>query len=278
MSTTYGIFSGYLTVTLVSLLISGCSEGSFSGDSERAGVVKKPPVVPSNDSTPNNPGDPDKNPAPTPSPSPTDNPTVNTDDGGLNQFQPCTRELRVPGRSNPFLAGMPAGTSISYSWAPTPDQAATESPVQLIPDRPDCLKEGSRIAFNISGRISHGGSKATDADGKQDDIKWHQKGALNGKSNIRAPLNSMVAVFLGDGVPAGVPPASDFLSATSRDYSTISPALGQIIFVGDGKRRDGTLQEVVVPVGAKRLFLGIMDGYEWRNNSGELAGGFSVKK
>lgn len=278
MSLKHRIFSSCFTVTIASLLISGCSEGSFSGDSERAGGMKKPPVVPSNDSTPNNPEDPDKN--PTPSPSPTDNPTVNTDDGGLNQnqFQPCTRELRVPGRSNPFLAGMPAGTSISYSWAPTPDQVATESPVQLIPDRPDCLKEGSRIAFNISGRISHGGSKATDADGKQDDIKWHQKGALNGKSNIRAPLNSMVAVFLGDGIPAGVPPASDFLSATSRDYTTIAPALGQIIFVGDGKRRDGTLQEVVVPVGAKRLFLGIMDGYEWRNNSGELAGGFSVKK
>jgi hypothetical protein len=88
----------------------------------------------------------------------------------------------------------------------------------------------------------------------------------------------MVGVFLGDGVPNGSPATMDFNSAASRDYAKLTPNVGQIFFIGDGKRSNGALQEIVVPTGAKRLFLGNMDGYEWSNNSGELSGGFSTKK
>lgn len=254
-------------ILIIAALITSCSEGSFSGDSDRQGIIKKP----AKPSTPE-----------TPTPSTNDTPksddsTVVTDDGG-QLWEPCSRQLSVPGRANPYLAGMPAGTSISYNFAARPDRAGSESPVQLVPEKPDCLKEGESITFNISGRISHGGSQATNADGKQNDVKFHQKNGILGKSSIRAPLNSMVGVFLGDGVPNGSPATMDFLSASSRDYAKLTPGVGQIFFIGDGKRSNGALQEIVVPVGAKRLFLGIMDGYEWSNNSGELSGGFSTKK
>lgn len=257
-----------ITAVLIKALASGCSEGSFSGESGRIAPGKNTPSTTPAPQT-NTPND--------AIPTPDDNTTIKTDDGGAI-FQPCTRELQVPGRSNPFLAGMPEGTSINYTFAKKPDVAGSESPVQLVPDRPDCIKEGQTIVFNISGQISHGGSPATDADGKQDDIKFHQKNAFLGKSNIRAPLNSMVGVFLTNDIPSGTPPTMDFQSPASRDYVTISPAVGQIFFIGDGKRSNGELQEVVVPAGAKRVFIGIMDAYEWSNNSGALSGGFSIKK
>jgi hypothetical protein len=252
---------------MIAALITSCSEGSFSGDSDRQGIIKKP----TKPTTPETPVPPTNN---TP---PSDDSTIITDDGG-QQWEPCTKQLSVPGKANPYLAGMPAGTSITYMWAARPDAVGSESPVQLVPEKPDCLKEGESITFNISGRISHGGSKATNADGKQNDVKFHQKNGILGKSSIRAPLNSMVGVFLGDGVPNGSPATMDFHSASSRDYAKLTPGVGQIFFIGDGKRSNGALQEIVVPAGAKRLFLGIMDGYEWSNNSGQLSGGFSTKK
>ena len=45
--------------------------------------------------------------------------------------------------------------------------------------------------------------------------------------------------------------------------------LKQPFFIGDGVRNDGvTPQSFVVPTGATRLYLGIMDGQQWSDNSG----------
>jgi len=247
------------------ILLVACSEGSFTGGSGR-GAISPPKKDPTKETPSKNNDDPSGG---TPD-------HLNTDDGTVDWIV-CSKELKVPGRANPYFAGTPAGASISYNWAPNPDRSDTESPTELLPGRVECLKEGAIITFNVSGQISHGGAPATDADGKLSDIQWHQKGAMFGKSNVRAPLNSMMAVFTGDAASAVAPAGLDFISASSRDYSQISPLLGQIFFVGDGKRSNGQMQEVVVPAGAKRLFLGIMDAYEWNNNSGELSGGFSIK-
>ncbi len=52
------------------------------------------------------------------------------------------------------------------------------------------------------------------------------------------------------------------------DYTSISPELKQVFFIGDGKRNDGTLQQIVVPAGATRFYLGMHDNINWANNSG----------
>jgi hypothetical protein len=64
----------------------------------------------------------------------------------------------------------------------------------------------------------------------------------------------------------------DFSTASSRDFASLSPALKQVFFVGDGETSTGVLQEFVVPAGATRLFIGTMDEKgRWSDNSGSLS-------
>ena len=45
-----------------------------------------------------------------------------------------------------------------------------------------------------------------------------------------------------------------------------------VFFIGDGLRADGvTLQDFIVPAGATRLYIGVMDGQQWSDNSGSLS-------
>jgi hypothetical protein len=91
-------------------------------------------------------------------------------------------------------------------------------------------------------------------------------------SQLYAPLAAVVGIFLDGGRPdqEGAAPATlDFTSPSARDFSTLSPQLRQPFFIGDGLRADGTTkQSFVVPPGATRLYIGIMDGQQWSDNSG----------
>ena len=69
------------------------------------------------------------------------------------------------------------------------------------------------------------------------------------------------------------PAALDFSSDASRDFQSLSPALRQPFFIGDGRNSSGEVQKFVAPGGATRLFLGTMDSYGWSDNHGS----FTVK-
>lgn len=94
--------------------------------------------------------------------------------------------------------------------------------------------------------------------------------SCNGLSNMRAPISSFIAVFLDDSDPAGTsaPANLDFGTAESRDYATIAPQLKQTFFIGDGLRDSGELQTIKVPPGATRMFFGMMDAWQWNDNTG----------
>jgi Flp pilus assembly protein TadG len=96
-------------------------------------------------------------------------------------------------------------------------------------------------------------------------------GSEHGISNIAAPINSMIGVFLNDQVPdtaGAVPSGKDFSTQTERDYQSVEPDLRQSFYVGAGQTSVGDQQTIIVPPGATRLFLGTMDGHEWSNNLG----------
>jgi hypothetical protein len=105
-------------------------------------------------------------------------------------------------------------------------------------------------------------------------------GSENYISNINAPINSMIGVFLngssnqGSGaVPqqltgSNMPPGLDFSSQTARDYTTIDPQVQQSFYVGTGLTSTNQTQSIVVPANAGRLYMGTMDGQEWSNNAG----------
>lgn len=87
--------------------------------------------------------------------------------------------------------------------------------------------------------------------------------AFGGISGYIGPQGPLVGVFLSNAVPSsGPPPALDFSSGgLGTDFLSLSPLLGQVFYIGDGKTSGGIFQTFEAPVGATRLFLGIPDGF-----------------
>jgi Flp pilus assembly protein TadG len=174
----------------------------------------------------------------------------------------------VTNRSNPWLAGMPAGTAANGY-----DSAPNASPTLLISSG---LVAGAVLQFEATGATSNqeGVERAYQPDGNLDWIINNYSGAEHGISNLKAPISSLIGVFLSDSQPntTSPPAALDFTSATSRNFTSLSPQLKQPFFMGDAKQANGSLQNFVVPAGATRLYVGSMDGQQWSDN----AGGFKV--
>ncbi|MEL7237640.1 MAG: hypothetical protein AAGK78_02170, partial [Planctomycetota bacterium] len=92
----------------------------------------------------------------------------------------------------------------------------------------------------------------------------------NGMSNVRAPYNALIGIFLSDNDPRSNGPVDplDFSTPAQRNFSELRPQIGQVFFIGDGVNDEGVPQRFVPPTGATRLYLASMDGFEWMNNGG----------
>jgi hypothetical protein len=172
--------------------------------------------------------------------------------------------LSVPGTANPWLAGMPDGSTASLG-----DVAPDQSPVlvtglTLVPGQP--------LLFIVKGGVHFDPGPLSPPDGSLV-VGGHNPGPENGIAYVAAPLDALMGVFLGPDQPnLSSPPASlDFRSPESRDYTTFAPLLKQVFFIGDGLTGAGERQQVMVPPGATRLFLGPMDGSGWHNNIGQFS-------
>jgi hypothetical protein len=175
--------------------------------------------------------------------------------------------VNVPGTSDPWLAGMANGSSASLNpLSPEPgDFAPAQSPV-LVSD----IVPGNLLMWSATGEVGHPGDIAG-PDGYPS-LFNHFAGPENGISDIRAPIVSLLGVFLGPSQPGlnPSPVAFDFSSSTSRNYLTLNPELQQVFFMGDGLTDEAVVQTIVVPLGATRLYLGTMDGFSWNNNLGSF--------
>lgn len=94
--------------------------------------------------------------------------------------------------------------------------------------------------------------------------------ALGGISGYLGPQGALTGVFLDDAVPtSGAPATLDFtLGGLGTDFGSLSPALGQVFYIGDGVGAGNVLQSFVAPAGATRLFLGIPDGFGFNGPPG----------
>lgn len=172
-------------------------------------------------------------------------------------------DVVVNGPSNPYLAGMAAG-STDNGYDGVPDQ----SPVAVtgLP-----LSAGQKLRFSVAGSVYFASGTPTDA---PDGSSSASHGPSNGIAGVTYPANALVAVFLGDASPADSAAPTDlnvFSVAGGLDYTTLSPELKQVFFIGDGLTAANALQDVVVPAGATRLFLGTSDGAGWYNNAGSFS-------
>lgn len=177
----------------------------------------------------------------------------------------------VPGYANPWLAGMPDGSTTSPAY--DIDTAPAQSPVSVSGVVVDSgilvFSDGSGGVFNIPGNCCDpldGGIFQGQA------FIDHSVYAENGIAALRAPINSLLGVFLDDSQPSllAAPAGLDF-ETIGLDFLSLAPMLRQVFFIGDGYNSGNIQQQFVIPVGATRLFLGTMDGHGWANNDGAFS-------
>ncbi len=183
-------------------------------------------------------------------------------------------DQNVKSTGNPFLAGMPSGSVASLNNPHNnPDYAGNSSDSKQSPDEADMtIVPGASLTFSaISGSAGNDPSGSNyNPDGDTSNTGHNTNGSENGISDITAPINSLVGVFLDDTQPnlTSAPTSLDFSTSSSRDFTTLQPKLKQLFFIGDGKNSSNVQQNFVVPAGATRLFLVNWDYYEWNNNYG----------
>jgi hypothetical protein len=205
---------------------------------------------------------------------------------------------QVEGTANPFLAGMPAGSTASnVNPHNSKDRAGDETSSDLTKRKQSPqpvainVKPGDVITFDepAAGTVRHDpglayydpdgqtGMNGSSSDIGHNNLTTNDSGSYtanyyndNGIADMKAPINALVGVFLGDGQPntSAAPANLDFSSPGSRDFLTLAPQVKQTFFIGDGTNSGGMKQGFVVPAGATRLYLATWDFYEWNNNAG----------
>jgi len=172
--------------------------------------------------------------------------------------------INIPGTSDPWLAGMPNGSTASLS-----DSAPGQSPVLVTGLN---LSLGGTISFSVSGAVFHDPC-CTPIGPDGGGFISHFTGAENGISDIVVPIDALIGVFLDVNQPdtSPAPTALDF-SVSGTGFNSLAPGLKQTFFIGDGitGTGSGNVQTFVIPTGATRLFLGTMDGFGWSNNIGSF--------
>jgi hypothetical protein len=172
--------------------------------------------------------------------------------------------VSVPGTADLYAAGLAPGHQCCAG-----DSTPAESPVLA----PITLVAGEYLTFSTTGGTAHAQAEAVSptADGDTSffyNITADYGTGISGPTGVH--LNGLAGVFLSDTNPSGAAPAP--LSGTT--FSSISPGLDQIFFIGDGLTGDGTGQGTVqtfyVPTGATRLYLGIIDDGGYVDNHGSI--------
>jgi Flp pilus assembly protein TadG len=199
----------------------------------------------------------------------------------------------IQATANPFLSAMPAGSEASnINPHNSPDFAGTtKNPAQSPQDSGLAIAPGEGLTFSsISGTAGHDpGLPSYEPDGEtgegtipsdigHNNLSTSESGDFtpgynnqNGIADANIPINALVGVFLSDEQPSKTDAPDqnlDFSSVDSRNFTTLSPGLKQIFFIGDGLTDAGVQQTFVAPPGATRLFLATWDFYQWNNNYG----------
>ncbi len=122
------------------------------------------------------------------------------------------------------------------------------------------VSPGAKLTFKATGEMDFwGGTSPMGPDGEA----VSAIDALGGLSGYNGPQGALVGVFLDGANPKdeSAPDALD-MESLGTEFATLTPALGQVFFIGDGLTGTGSgaAQTFVVPGGATRLFLGIADG------------------
>jgi hypothetical protein len=126
----------------------------------------------------------------------------------------------------------------------------------------------SALQFSSAGGMSYEpGGVAPSPDGYPNFFTTAANGPQGGVSNWDLPVSSLCGVF------GPVPPSAPPPTGSSTDFTSISPELGQVFFIGDGLTGTGTgtVQTFYVPTGATTLYFADIDGFGWDNDIGSVS-------
>jgi PKD repeat protein len=169
--------------------------------------------------------------------------------------------VQLAGQTQPELeAAYPSQLYVPPYYGDTLESAGTLPPCVAVCGR-------GKLSISAQGLWSHTPYLAeygTGPDGYGANSYTHSEYMdLGGISEAIAPRNTLVGVFLTNDLPDPDPTARP-PSLELGVHSMTSPELQQAFAIGSG------LVDVRIPVGATRLFLGLKNGYEWINNSGQV--------
>lgn len=183
--------------------------------------------------------------------------------------------VQVKAKFDPWLAGMPPKSKANDCIYPQYRHSSNSPENSPIKVEGISLIPGSYLRFTTTGEVNTRRDEPSfnDAEGnksKENEIPFGK--GDNGISNIHAPNGALVGVFIGEEQPnkSQAPDPSSFIKGEERNYFNLSPELKQVFFIGDGKTFMGIKQRVIVPIGAKHLYLGIMDHCNWDDNEGHF--------
>jgi hypothetical protein len=196
--------------------------------------------------------------------------------------------VTVNATSNPYLAGMPSGTSSIYG-----DTTSSNGAIQVTSIT---VKPGTYLTFTgftgttsiLPGTMPYVGPAGVSnyAYGTAVYHGQNWNGAFttigyseNGIGNAVMPESSLMGLFLSDDAPNtnAAPPTIDWTQPSVKDRTAYdSIELQQPFYIGDGQTGGGVVQKFRVPPGATRFYIGIWDGVGYFNNSGSLTGNINV--
>ncbi len=182
-------------------------------------------------------------------------------------------DLVIPAANLPWVGGL------GRHGGPTPEEILETLPPFLTVMGGDVIKaldpavggisffNGIGVPFFGPGGNGSSGSSLT---------------SFGGISSYLGPQGPLVGVFLSDAIPDGAAPAGlDFSPAgLGIDFASLSPTLGQVFYIGDGRNAANAFQDFIAPVGATRLYLGIPDGFGFGGAPGaydDNDGAYSVR-
>ncbi len=161
--------------------------------------------------------------------------------------------ITVSALTDIWLAGQPDGSTLTGNFAT--DTAPANSPVEVD------VSGGETLTFSASGSTSVDQVCFAGPDGGcYPDESSFGVGPVNGIGTYKGPSDALIGVFLNGSVPSGPggPASEDFTGA--NNFTSLSPLLNQIFFIGDGL------------TGATRLFLAVADSVgSSENNEGSLS-------
>lgn len=161
--------------------------------------------------------------------------------------------IAVSALTDIWLAGQPDGSTLTGNFST--DTAPADSPVEFD------VSGGETLTFSASGSTSMDQVCFAGPDGGcYPNESSFGVGPVSGIGTYKGPSDALIGVFLNGSVPSGPggPASEDFTGA--NNFTSLSPLLNQIFFIGGGL------------TGATRLFLAVADSVgSSENNEGSLS-------